>query len=144
MSETQNVNTVMRFIENVCNKGKLDEIDDLFTQNIVWHGATEEVSGLANFKESIKDTLKTWPDINFKVQDSFSGDNKVVIRWTVTATHEREFMGLPPSHEKFDTHGMEIFHFESGKIKEAWTVFDALTPAMKIGLVEPVALETTK
>ena len=144
MSETQNVNTVMRFIENVCNKGKLDEIDDLFSQNIVWHGAAEEVSGLANFKESIKDTLKTWPDINFKVQDSFSGDNKVVIRWTVTATHEGEFMGLPPSHEKFDTHGMEIFHFESGKIKEAWTVFDALTPAMKIGLVEPVALETTK
>ena len=144
MSETQNVNTVMRFIENVCNKGKLDEIDDLFSRNIVWHGAAEEVSGLANFKESIKDTLKTWPDINFKVQDSFSGDNKVVIRWTVTATHEGEFMGLPPSHEKFDTYGMEIFHFESGKIKEAWTVFDALTPAMKIGLVEPVALETTK
>ena len=39
MSETQNLNTVMRFIENVCNKGELDEIDDLFTQDIVWHGS---------------------------------------------------------------------------------------------------------
>ena len=55
-------------------------------------------------------------------------------------------MGIPPSHEKFDTYGMEIFHFESGsgKIKEAWTVFDALTPAMKIGLVEAVVPETSE
>ena len=143
MSETENLNTVMRFIENVCNKGELNEIDDLFTEDIVWHGG-ELVTGVIDFKESIKETRQTWPDIKFKIQDSFAADNKVVIRWIVTATQEGEFMGIPPSHEKFDTYGMEIFHFESGKIKEAWTVFDALTPAMKIGLVEAVVPETSK
>ncbi len=143
MSETENLNAVMRFIENVCNKGELNEIDDLFTEDIVWHGG-ELVTGVIDFKESIKETRQTWPDIKFKVQDSFAVDNKVAIRWIVTATQEGEFMGIPPSHEKFDTYGMEIFHFESGKIKEAWTVFDALTPAMKIGLVEAVVPETSK
>ena len=102
------------------------------------------VTGVIDFKESIKETRQTWPDIKFKVQDSFAVENKVAIRWIVTATQEGEFMGIPPSHEKFDTYGMEIFHFESGKIKEAWTVFDALTPAMKIGLVEAVVPETSK
>jgi len=143
MSETENLNAVMRFIENVCNNGQLDEIDDLFTEDIVWHGG-ELVTGVIDFKESIKETRQTWPDIKFKVQDSFAVENKVAIRWIVTATQEGEFMGIPPSHEKFDTYGMEIFHFESGKIKEAWTVFDALTPAMKIGLVEAVVPETSK
>lgn len=133
------MDSVTRFIENVCNKGELNEIDNLFTEDVVWHGA-EKVSGLDNFKESIKDTRKTFPDIKFTVLDSFSADNKVAIRWNVTATQEGEFMGLPASHRKLDTYGMEIFHFESGKIKEAWTVFDALTPAMEIGLVEPVQL----
>jgi steroid delta-isomerase-like uncharacterized protein len=137
MSETENLNAVTRFIEEVCNKGNLDEIDNLFSEDIVWHGG-EYVTGVIDFKENMEMTRKTWPDMNFKIQDSFAADNKVVIRWVVTATHEGEFMGIPPSHEKFDTWGMEIFHFESGKIKEAWTVFDALTPAMKIGLVEPV------
>jgi hypothetical protein len=33
---------------------------------------------------------------------------------------------------------MEIFHFESGKIKEAWTIYDALTPALELGIVEIV------
>ena len=143
MSENQNLNTVTRFIENVCNKGELNEIDDLFSEDIIWHGG-EMVSGIIDFKESIKETRQTWPDIKFKIQDSFAADNKVVIRWIVTATQEGEFMGIPASHEKFDTYGMEIFHFESGKIKEAWTVFDALTPAMKIGLVEAVVPETSK
>jgi len=143
MSETENLNTVTRFIENVCNKGELDEIDELFSEDIVWHSG-EMVTGVTDFKESMKETLKTWADMKFKIQDSFAADNKVVIRWIVTATHEGEFMGIPPSHEKFDTWGIEIFHFESGKIKEAWTVFDALTPAMKIGLVEAVVPETQK
>jgi steroid delta-isomerase-like uncharacterized protein len=143
MSETENLNAVTRFIENVCNEGKLDEIDDLFTEDVVWHGG-ELVTGIIDFKQSIKETRETWRDINFKIQDSIAVDNKVAIRWIVTATHEGEFMGIPPSHEKFDTYGMEIFHFESGKIKEAWTVFDALTPAMKIGLVEAVVPESSK
>ena len=112
MSETENLNTVTRFIENVCNKGELNEIDDLFSEDIVWHGG-ELVTGVIDFKESIKETRTTWPDIKFKIQDSFADDNKVVIRWIVTATQEGEFMGIPPSHEKFDTYGMEIFHFES-------------------------------
>ena len=143
MSDTENLNAVTRFIENVCNEGQLDEIDDLFTEDVVWHGG-ELVTGITDFKQSIKETRETWRDINFKIQDSIAVDNKVAIRWIVTATHEGEFMGIPPSHEKFDTYGMEIFHFESGKIKEAWTVFDALTPAMKIGLVEAVVPESSK
>ncbi len=55
MSETENLNTVTRFIENVCNKGELNEIDDLFSEDIVWHGG-ELVTGVIDFKESIKET----------------------------------------------------------------------------------------
>jgi hypothetical protein len=35
------------------------------------------------------------------------------------ATHEKEFAGLPASHEKFEAHGADIFHFEKDKIEEA-------------------------
>ena len=54
------------------------------------------------------------------------------------ATHEKEFAGLPASHEKFEAHGADIFHFETDKIKEAWTIFDALAPALQLGVVEKV------
>lgn len=35
--------------------------------------------------------------------------------------------GLSDRHEKFETQGADIFHFEEEKIKEAWTRFDALS-----------------
>ena len=77
----------------MCNKGELNEIDDLFSEDIVWHGG-ELVTGLIDFKESIKETRQTWPDIKFKIQDSFAADNKVVIRWiAVTATQEGGIYG---------------------------------------------------
>ena len=52
------------------------------------------------------------------------------------ATQEGEILGLPASHEKFDISGAEVFHFENGKIKEAWTIYDGLKPALELGLVE--------
>ena len=45
---------------------------------------------------------------------------------------------LPATHEEFETHGADIFHFEGDKIKEVWTMFDALTPALELGIVEKV------
>lgn len=32
----------------------------------------------------------------------------------------------------------EVFHFENGKIKEAWTIYDGLKLALELGLVEIV------
>jgi len=36
-------------------------------------------------------------------------------------THEKEFAGYAATHEKFETYGADIFHFEGDKIKEVWT-----------------------
>jgi hypothetical protein len=40
--------------------------------------------------------------------------------------------------------GISIFHFEDDKIKEAWIVFDALNPALQIGVVDVVPKEVQK
>jgi hypothetical protein len=57
------------------------------------------------------------------------------------ATHEKEFAGIPVSHEKFETHGADIFHFEK-KIEKASTIFDALTPALHLGIVASAPLRS--
>jgi hypothetical protein len=36
-------------------------------------------------------------------------------------------MGLPPIHEEFETYGIDIYHFESGKIKEGWKMHTGKT-----------------
>ena len=44
--------------------------------------------------------------------------------WSFKATHEKDFAGVPATHKKFETQGVEIFHFEGDKINVAWTITD--------------------
>ena len=74
--------------------------------------------------------------MEFTILDDFAEQNKVAVRWTLKGTHEKDFAGFQASHQKFEAHGADIFHFEKDKIKEAWTIFDALKLALQIGIVE--------
>ena len=58
-------------------------------------------------------------NIRFTIVDSIAESNKVAIAWFVEATHEKDFRGIPATHKKFETVGMNVFHFEGNKIKEA-------------------------
>src|SRR5207244_3940728 len=138
MSYAQNKSIARRFIQEVFNEGKIEDAKKLLTPDIVYQGVFEEVRGLEEFKQWIAEDRRAFPDAKFTVVDEFGEQNKVAIRWIMKATHEKDIAGLPASHEKFDTHGADIFHFKGDKIKEAWTIFDALTPALQLGIVEKV------
>jgi predicted ester cyclase len=86
----------------------------------------EEVKGLENFKQWIGEDLKAFPDMNITIVDSFGEQDKLAMRWTLKGTFVKELAGNQPTNEKFETQGVEIFHFQDGKIKEAWTIFGSM------------------
>ena len=137
MSITENKTIARRCIQELINEGKLAEVNVFVTPDIIYHGAAEEVKGLDNFKEWLAEDRKTFPDMKVMILDEFGEQDKVAVRWSMKATMQKGWNVLPASNEPFESSGVEIFHFKDGKIKEAWTIFDALMPALKIGLVEP-------
>lgn len=137
MSHTDNKAVARKFVQAIFNEGKIDEVKNFVTPDIIYHGL-EEVQGLENFKQWLAEDHKAFPDMQITVVDDFGEQDKVAMRWTLKGTFAKEFLGYPPSHEKFETQGVEIFHFQSGKIKEAWTIFDALTPALLLDIVTRV------
>ena len=137
MAYEQNKAIARRFIQELFNEGKVDEAKNFVTPDIIYHGL-EELRGLEDFKKWIIEDRKTFPDLEVTIVEDMAEGNNVAVRWTLKATHEGDFAGLPASHKKFEAHGAEIFHFENSKIKEAWTIFDALAPALRLGVVEMV------
>ena len=137
MSHTDNKGVARKFVQTIFNEGKIDEVKNFVTTDIIYHGL-EEVQGLENFKQWLAEDHKAFPDMHITMVDEFGEGDKVAMRWTLKGTFAKEFLGYPPSHEKFETQGVEIFHFQSGKIKEAWTIFDALTPALLLDIVTRV------
>jgi predicted ester cyclase len=140
MSFTNNKSITLQLVEEVLNKGNLDKIENLITANIIWHGQYKEVKGLKSLKKWISLERSIFPHMQFNIVDNVAEHDKVAIRWVLQATHKKK----PNTHQKFQTRGISIFHFEDGKIKEAWIVFDALNPALELGVVDVVPLEVHK
>lgn len=124
MSSTQYKTTARRFVDEIFNKRKTDEAKDFLAADIIYHGMAEEVRNLEDFKKWVSEDLSAFPDMKVTIVEIFGEENKIAIRWTLQATHDKDFADFPATHKKFEAHGVEILHFEGDKIKEAWTVSD--------------------
>jgi len=111
-------------------------VNGFVTTSFTYHIRGEDITGTENFKEWVSSDRSIFPDILYTILDSISEFNKVATTWIVEGTHEKEFRGIPATHKKFETAGVNIFHFEGNKIKEAWTVADGLTAALQLGVVK--------
>ena len=142
MSMEENKQIAEKFIEEIFNKVNLENISSFLTPDFIYHGNSEDISGMENFKNWVSADHNIIPDIHFTIEESISDLNRVATVWVVEGTHSKDFRGIPATHKKFDTAGVSIFHFEGNKIKEAWTIVDGLTAALQVGAVKTVSNET--
>ena len=75
---------------------------------------------------------------HWEIDDIFSSDDKVVVRWTGTGEHVAELNGIPPTGKKVDVSAISIHRMRDGKIAETWQVWDTLGFLQQLG-VDPAA-----
>ena len=124
MASTQYSAIARKFVEEIFNARRTEEAGNFVTPDVVYHGMGVEVRSIEQFKKWVSEDLSAFPDMKITVLDDFGDQNKIAIRWTLEATHEKDFADIPATHKKFETQGVDIFHFEGDKIKEAWTICD--------------------
>lgn len=74
-------------------------------------------------------------DVQWKLEDMVADVNKVAVRWTLTGTHDGEFLGLNATGKKIKTSVMNFYYFsEDGKITN-----DIAGEGM-IGILRPLGL----
>jgi predicted SnoaL-like aldol condensation-catalyzing enzyme len=55
------------------------------------------------------------------------------VMYNLHATHNGNFMGIPPTHREVVIPGMEVVRIRDGKIAEHWGIYDFLRTAEEIG-----------
>ncbi len=135
MSAEEDVTVVKTFIEEVINSGNLEKVDELVAPDHVNNDPTApaHAPGAEGIKELIGAYRAGFPDLRFETGQMFAVDGKVAHHWIMKGTHEGEFMGIKPTGNKVEAMGVEINHVENGKIKESWTVSDAMTVMQQLG-----------
>jgi steroid delta-isomerase-like uncharacterized protein len=67
-----------------------------------------------------------FPDARIVVEDSVSREDTVASRWVLTATHQGDFQGVPPTGRRIAMTGIDFSRIVDGKIAEHWAQFDLL------------------
>jgi steroid delta-isomerase-like uncharacterized protein len=133
---------VRNFFEEVWNKGNLDYIDELYTDdfrlNALWQNTSLGGSGTAA-KEEAKGVIRRWldgfPDMHVSVEEQVAEDDIVVSRHLAVGTQAKEFMGIPNTGKKGAVSGITITRLEGENVAEAWTCWDAAGMLMQLGVI---------
>ena len=80
--------------------------------------------------------LAAFPDMRMDVEDLIASEDKTVARVKVTATHQGEFMGVPPTGARVEIQLIDIMRFDdAGLVCEHWGVTDMLSLMQQLGVV---------
>ena len=136
MSDRQkNINAQKRWGEEVASGGKLDVLDEILAPGFVDHDPGDYAptkEGLTNF---FSDFRSAFPDLQVEVEEMHAIDDTVVIRYTVTGTHEGEFMGHAPTGKRFEAPAMQMGKWKDGRCTERWGVTDQSKILEDLGLI---------
>ncbi len=133
MSTEENKAIIRRFVEEVQSKHDIDLMDELFSPDFYDHGTTSHT--LEEAKQFFAMLFAAFPDIRADIHDQIAEGDKVVTRKTFHATHQGEFMGLPPTGKKVAFDVIDIFRIANGRIAEHWFVGDMMALMQQIGAV---------
>jgi len=134
MSVEENKAIARRIYEEF-NKRNLDVYYELHTADYVFHQPDGQELGLEAFKQAAATILSATPDYHQTIEDLIAEGDKVVVRFTATATHSSEFMGIAPTGKRVTWMGIEVLRISGGKLAEAWVVDDMLGLMQQIGAI---------
>jgi predicted ester cyclase len=125
LSAEENKAVVRREQEELWNHtGNLDAAEELFVP---------DHAGAA--KQEAADFRRSFPDVVSTIEDLLAEGDKVVARWRSRATHQGEYMGIPPTGKEVEFTGISVYRIERGKIAESWNVEDKLGLMRQIGAI---------
>ena len=145
MSREENIAAQERFTEGVVN-GNLDVIDEVMANDVVDHDpAPFQGPGPEGFKEFFGYMRNAFPDMNIEPERLVATDDDVAVAYTLTGTHQGEFLGVEPTGRAIEVRGVQIARFnEDAQIVERWGSSDEFGILQQLNAVEVQTEEQEK
>ncbi len=121
--EQANAGAVRQLYENYLNENRAELLPSLVSEDVAFHSVTEE-KGIAAYA-ALTDRLRiAFHGMHFTLLDLIASDDRVVVRWTMDATHAGPLAGIPATGKRVQQRGIVIYRLENGRIAEVWAQMD--------------------
>ena len=92
------------------------------------------IEGPDAFKEMLQRMFVSFPDIRIEADEVLAEGDRVMVRWTYTATHQAgEIFGVAPSGKAIRVSGITIYGIEDGRVQSEEGVADSLSMMLQLG-----------
>ncbi len=121
-----------RWFEQVWNEGRREAIAEMYAADGVLHDGEVTTQGPGAFYDFFDRMMATFSDLHLQIEDTLEQDNKLCVRWSCTAKHTGQGLGVEPTRKQLHVTGISILRIAGGQIVEAWQNWDML------GLIEQI------
>jgi predicted ester cyclase len=135
MSIETNKALVRRFYDQVLNGRRVEAIDELAVAGYDEH---DPLPGQREGRDGLKDRVSMLVEglaPAFTIEDVVAEGDRVVVRWTNSARHVGDFLGIPPTGRSCAIAGIDIYRLQDGRLAEHWHVIDQLAMLQQLGLM---------
>ena len=133
MPKDTNIAAQERFAEGV-NTGNLDVFDEVVAPGVMDHDpAPEQGPGPQGFKDMFRTMRDAFPDLQVTPEHMTATEDDVALAYTITGTHQGDFLGVAPTGRKVTARGVQIGRFENGRLAERWGSSDQLAILQQLG-----------
>jgi steroid delta-isomerase-like uncharacterized protein len=124
----ENLEVVHRW-QSLVNSGDIDAAVGCLADDFAGYftGMAEPVRGPEGFKQMYMYFIKpSFPDQHITIEEELAVGDRVGVQVSWTATHQGDFLGIPPTGKTINVAGTGIFRVADGKIAEEWMQEDFL------------------
>jgi steroid delta-isomerase-like uncharacterized protein len=130
----RNEHLVRDYFQAVWNDGVLELFDtDVVSDGYVMHHQSDVDYSVEELREAWADWHRAFPDLSNEIEDLIATDDRVVVRYRFSGTHEGPVMDVPATRKRVETAGIVIFRLEDEQIVEAWAMDDVLGLRQQLG-----------
>jgi len=136
MSTEENKALFFRYQDALRSKNP-EDLKAVLAPDFVGHdlppGLPPGPEGLTLFRKKVNEVF---PDQKMVVEDLMAVDDRVIARFTLTQTHQGEYMGIAATGKPVTLELIEIDRMANGKIAERWARLDFLSLLRQLGATQ--------
>lgn len=129
---TDTAEVVRQWIEEVWNRGNLQQLDHFHPPTFQNEGAMTTRAAARSWHEQMR---ATFPDLHYQIDEIIVAGDRVVVRWLARATHQGVLWGLlPPTGKTVTWPGIHIVRVAAGQIIEIRAVANQASILQQLGV----------
>ena len=114
-------------------------MSDFLAEDVVHHGIHDELHGVDEVLDFLDRHLDMFPDYAGETEAIVAEGDTVVVRYSVSGTHEGEYRDLEPTGNSAEWTGIAMYRVEDDRIAEIWLEENRLGLLEQLEAVQPPA-----